>query len=179
MIDLDDLHLVHYCHPSCTPFENIMRLPEQEAFRLAGRLAEENPGDTAFGRFADFQNYYPRRKETDRRLYEAFAKAGGAPEEEHPLSFVLHGSAYLESWFGHGPVKTLPVNMIASRHISFTYGDSGAVFEKTGKIQLLTREELAQALHSFPGTVDEYFKEIVQKCHYIEAQLWADSYIKS
>lgn len=28
---IDDLYIVNYCHPGCTPLLNIMRLPKDEA----------------------------------------------------------------------------------------------------------------------------------------------------
>lgn len=62
---IDDLHIVNYCHPSCTPLLNIMRLPKDEAFALAYKMAGQNKDTTAFYRFADFENYYPRRLQTD------------------------------------------------------------------------------------------------------------------
>ena len=59
MKGLEGLTLVHYCHKNCEPLHTIMSLPREEAFALAGALARENPEETAFGRFADFENYYP------------------------------------------------------------------------------------------------------------------------
>lgn len=74
---IDSLYLVHYCHPNCKPFQNIMRLPKEKAFLLAEKLAKENPDTTAFYRFADFANYYPHRLQTDEFLYENFSRLGG------------------------------------------------------------------------------------------------------
>lgn len=39
----DELILINYCHPDCTPLKNIMRLPEAEAFALAHELVEAHP----------------------------------------------------------------------------------------------------------------------------------------
>lgn len=86
---IDDLHIVNYCHLNCTPLQNIMRLPKNEAFALAQKLAAQNKETTAFYRFADFENYYPRRLKTDALLYARFVELGGKPLEQHPLSFVL------------------------------------------------------------------------------------------
>jgi len=49
---LDDLVLVNYCYPDCTPLMNIMRLPEAEAIRFAHALAESHPIPQ---RFTDLQ----------------------------------------------------------------------------------------------------------------------------
>ena len=61
MKPFNELVLVNYSHPDCAPLLNIMRLPREEAFRLAEEFAREHPDDTAFGRFADFENYYDLR----------------------------------------------------------------------------------------------------------------------
>ena len=39
---IDDLYIVNYCHSSCTPLLNIMRLPKDEAFALAYKMAGQN-----------------------------------------------------------------------------------------------------------------------------------------
>lgn len=57
MKTFDELVLVNYCYPDCTPLMNIMRLSEAEAFQLAHKLAENHPDTAAFYRFADFNNY--------------------------------------------------------------------------------------------------------------------------
>ena len=62
MMILDELTLVHYYYPGTDPMGNIMLLPEEEAFRVAAALAEAHPETMSFYRFADFTNYYPRRK---------------------------------------------------------------------------------------------------------------------
>ena len=99
---VDDLHIVNYCHSSCTPLLNIMRLPKDEAFALAYEMAAQNKETTAFYRFADFENYYPERLKTDTLLCTRFIELGGKPLQEHPLSCVLQGSDYLYEWFDCG-----------------------------------------------------------------------------
>ena len=65
MINTNELYIVNYCHPNCRPFQNIMRLPKEQAFKKAKELAENNPEAQAFYRFADFENYYTRRLKDD------------------------------------------------------------------------------------------------------------------
>ena len=81
MKNFDELLLVNYCHPDCTPMMNIMRLPKAEAFELARKMAEAHPETTAFYRFADFENYYALREAQDAYLYARFIELGGSPEE--------------------------------------------------------------------------------------------------
>lgn len=178
MINIDDLYIVNYCHPNCIPFKNIMRLPKEEAFALAYQMAANNKETTAFYRFADFENYYPLRLKTDKILYDTLISLGGRPQTEHPLSFVLQGSEYLDKWFEHGIVTQIQLKNIPSEFISFTYGDSASTFRRNGKIHMITKEMLSESLRNYRGTVDDYMKEITEKCFYIEVQLWNDDYLK-
>ena len=75
---LEDLTLVNYCHPDCVPMQNIMRLGREDAFALAKKLAAAHPDTTAFGRFADFENYYALREAQDAWMYARFLELGGA-----------------------------------------------------------------------------------------------------
>ena len=127
---IDDLCLVNYCHRSCTPRLNIMRLSKEEAFALAREMAERNRETTAFYRFADFENYYPRRLQTDKLLCDRFLELGGKPVEQHPLSFVLQGSDYLDNWFDCGVITTVPLALVPGDFVSFTLVDSMAALER-------------------------------------------------
>ena len=57
MKTFEEIGLVNYCYPDCIPLMNIMRLPKEEAFQMAHKLADAHPETTAFYRFADFENY--------------------------------------------------------------------------------------------------------------------------
>lgn len=176
---IDDLYIVNYCHRSCTPLRNIMRLPKDEAFALAYDMAAKNRETTAFYRFLDFENYYPRRLKTDELLYNRFVELGGKPVEKHPLSFVLQGSDYLDGWFDRGIVTTVPLNRISSDCISFTYGDSMTILERQNGLTMLTKDMLLQAISDYDGTLEEYLRNIAQQYHYIEVQIWDDEPLKN
>ncbi len=169
---MNDLCLMHYCHLDCEPFQNILRLPQEEAFSLAAQLASAHPGATAFHRFADFINYYPRRMETDRRLRAAFISRGGQPSETHPLSFTLQTNDYLDAWFGHGRVYELPLICIPEEQISFTLGDSMSTLEKQGSFTLLTIRDLQDRILAHPEGTAGFLRDAAQQHTYIEAQLW-------
>lgn len=177
MINIDDLYIVNYCHPNCTPLKNIMRLPKEEAFALAREMSASNNDTTAFYRFADFENYYPLRLAADKAMYQAFITLGGNPRTEHPLSFVFQESEYLCDWFDNGVVTKIMLNKIPSEFISFTYGDSTATLNRTGSIKLVTKAMLLDSICKYEGTIDDYMKEIRDKYHYIEVQLWNDDCI--
>lgn len=178
MINIDELWIVNYCHPNCMPLQNIVRLPKEEAFLLAHEMAAKNTGLTAFWRFGDFSNYYALRMKQDARLYELFISLGGMPNVEHPLSFVLQGSEYLDGWFDKGTITKILLSEIPSECISFTYGDSGAVMNRTGEISVLTKEMAIDSIRKYDGTIDEFMNEISEKYNYIEAQLWNDDYCR-
>lgn len=178
MYEKDNLFLVHYCHPNCKPFQNIMRLPKEQAFLLAKKLAKENPDTTAFYRFADFANYYPLRHKTDKFLYDNFLRLGGKPKEKHPLSFVLQGCDYLAHWFGEGTSYRIKLSEICPDSVSFSLGDSCAQYEKTGKIRQLTEEQLLAQMNDFDGGAEDFMQYVSERYSYIEVQLWDDSVIK-
>lgn len=175
MKPFNELVLVNYFHPDCAPLLNIMRLPREEAFRLAEELAREHPDDTAFGRFADFENYYDIRQRQDAYLHARFIQMGGRPGEEHPLSFVLEGSDYLCGWFGGGVKTILPLCDVEACHISFTIGDSGALFQRHGELEVLTVEGFRRLYEEHDG-----YQVLLEQagCHYVEAQLWSDRYVR-
>ena len=177
MTEINKLTLVNYCHPDCEPMLNIMRLPREEAFRLAAEMAAKHPETMAFYRFADFENYYPNRSAQDRFLYARFIEKGGEPEEEHPLSFVIEGSDYLAGWFDYGTETRLALSAVDPRHISFTIGDSGAMVERDQQFDVLTLGELKTLLEAFDGTFGEFLTSTGRG--YIEAQLWSDGYLSA
>lgn len=169
-----DLSIVNYCHPSCEPLKNIMRLPREQAFALARELAEQNPETTAFYRFADFANYYPQRMKTDALLRARFMELGGRPTEEHPLSFVLQGSSFLDNWFGNGIVTRIPLCQVPAGSVSFTYGDSMTMLEKHGDFRLVTKDMLLAEIVA-SGSVEAFLAQIAEQYRYIEVQLWDDA----
>ena len=174
MTAFDELTLVNYCHPDCVPMMNIMRLPKAEAFELAHKLAEAHPNTTAFYRFADFDNYYALRAVQDDYLHTRFIELGGKPEQRHPLSFVVESSEYLREWFGGGVETRLALKDVAPCHISFTIGDSGSTFQRDGRGELLTNDELRRCV----GENDDFDTFIrATGRNYVEAQLWSDRYI--
>ncbi len=166
-----NLWLTNYCHPACEPMKNIVRLPRAEAFALAQRLAQANRGDS-FYRFADFERYYALRMAQDRALYDAFVALGGRPRVQHPLSFVVGESDYLRQWFGDGPATRIPLSQVPEECISFTLGDSGAIFQRTGAVQVLTKAVLLRRLAEDSSWLEKTLAE--HHYHYMEAQLWLE-----
>lgn len=177
-MNVSDLYIVNYCHKNCEPLLNIMRLPKEQAFDLAHKMATDNKDTTAFYRFADFENYYPERLKTDELLYNRFIELGGKPKQQHPLSFVLQGSDFLDRWFDCGIVTKIPLDIIDEGSISFTYGDSMTVLKQHGKFEMLTKGMLMKAITEYKGALNEFLAGVAERYKYIEAQLWDDMEVK-
>lgn len=169
-----DLKIIHYCHPDCRPLENIMRLPKDEAFALAKKLADSHPDTTAFYRFSDFENYYRLRKASDALLRSKFISLGGRPDIKHPYSFVLEGSDYLDRWFECGNKTMLSLSSIPDHAVSFTYGDSVATYQNNGRHELVTKMMLFARIAEFENRSDDFLAYIRGKCRYLEVQVWCD-----
>lgn len=59
---MEKTHITHYYYPGTDHWKNIMNLPEEEAFRLAGELADAHPETMSFYRFADFDYGFDEEK---------------------------------------------------------------------------------------------------------------------
>ncbi len=166
-----DLYITHYYIRGTDPWKNIMFLPEADAFRKAAELAMAYKATASSGRFADFINYYPRRKAADRIVREEFICLGGRPRLEHPYSFVLGKSDYLEKWYGDGANIRLQLDTILDSQISFTPGDSCARYERNELPVIWTKQMLLKKLHAFGYSQEELIRSIAPY-GYVEAQLW-------
>ena len=174
---MQEIYLVNYCNTNCSPLKSITRLSKPEAFALAKNLSDQYSG-TAFGRLIDFDNYYPRRIQTEQWLYNCFLELGGKPATRHPLYFVLQGSDFLDQWFGKGIVTKLPLSNISSKHVSFTFGDSMAKYDKPERRDPFLKETLLELIDPYHGDVNLFLSSISEQYTYIEVQLWNDKYCK-
>ena len=168
------LKIIHYYYPGTDPWKNIMLLPENEAFRTAKKLAESHPDTTSFGRFADFENYYPARKKADEYLRSCFVNIGGRPALPHPYSFTLMECDYLRKWFSEGDMIMLDLHDIPDDQISFTIGDSCAQIMNGTEPEVFTKKMLMKRIHGCGDSVEIYLRESLGKFAYVEAQLWCN-----
>ncbi len=172
MENMNKLFITHYYFPGTDPWKNIMNLPEKEAFRIAAELAAMHPETTSFGRFADFENYYPNRKKADEYVRETFIRLGGKPELLHPYSFTLMECEYLRKWFSEGEKLVLNLYDIPEDQISFTVGDSCAQIINGMEPEVLTKEMLMKRIRNCGNSVDAFFKASLGRFAYVEVQLW-------
>ena len=168
---MEKCYITHYYYPGTDPWKNVMNLPEDEAFRLAGELAAAHPETMSFYRFADFVNYYPLRKRADAYVREHFAKLGGKPELAHPFCFVLGESEYLEKWFSDGEKLTIALDAIPDEQVSFTLGDSCAVLSQGKEPVVMTKAEILSGVADC-GSVEAFRERKLGDRGYVEVQLW-------
>jgi len=178
VINVDEIFIKHYCHPKCTPYKNICRLPKKEAYDMAHALSANNPEDAYLTRFSEthFDSYYSRRMEVDKLLYDTFVSLGGKPKERHPVFFVLHHSVTLEEWVGKWSlIGKIKLKDIPSEFISFTLDDSMVSFKQYGKFTMYTKRTLLHMLSEY-STLNDFLNVITKNYYCIEAQLWNDDY---
>ena len=169
---MDKLYITHYFYPGTDPWKNIMLLPEEEAFRKAEELAAAHPDTTSFGRFADFENYYPARKKADMFVRAKFIELGGKPKLSHPYSFTLLECDYLREWFNSSDKIIIDLDDIPDDQVSFTLGDSCALMVNGREPVVLTKNLLFERIGACGGSVDVFLKESLDGCAYVEVQLW-------
>lgn len=167
-----ELQIVHYYFPNTDPWKNIMLLTEEEAFKVADRLAKTHPDETSFGRFSDFVNYYPARKKADSYVREEFIRLGGNPKLEHPYSFTLGECDYLKEWFKSEDKLVYNLSDIPDEQVSFTLGDSCALLMRGTKPTVLTKRMLLERIHEYNDSLEMFLKESLDNCAYVEVQLW-------
>lgn len=163
--------LYYYLEPGRTPFLSITSLSNDKAKDIAAELA---PGTTSpKNRFCaeDFPGYYEKRLATEKWLYRSFIEKGGDPITEHPIYFTLGESNFLHKWFGNGTVYSISLKDVQTNRVSFTLGDSMALYG-TRSTKVLTSKELSDLLDRY--SIDEIKRDC--DIQYIEAQLWYDDF---
>ena len=139
---------------------------------MAAALAAAHPETTSFYRFADFRNYYPRRKRADEYVREAFIRLGGKPKLSHPYFFVFSESDYLRAWFDCNDKIVLDLSDIPDDQVSFTSGDSCALLQQGIEPAVMTKGMLLEGIRKCGGSVEAFLEKTLGKNHYIEVQLW-------
>ena len=169
---MEGLYITHYYYPGTDPWKNIMLLPEDEAFQVAGEMAAAHPETTSFGRFADFGNYYPARKRADEYVRDRFIALGGKPILAQPYSLTLMECEYLRKWFSNGEKIVISLEDIPDDQISFTVGDSCAQITNGTEPKILTKEMLMKRIQDCGDSVSSFLEGTLGKYAYVEAQLW-------
>lgn len=181
-ITIDDLWITNYRENGGEHLKSIMRLPKDEAVKLANHLsAVTTSGNDRYGTY--FERYYEKRRKTEEWLYAQFQKHGGNPLTKHPIYFVLCDSPSLEHFYGQHDRVAIKLKDIPSESISFTPRDSmhlkdmglleGTVWSKDDFFELLKKSDrgIGSMIVNLPGLYG-------QSGGYIEAHLWNDYYLQ-
>jgi len=179
------MYLYHYFERDFGPFRAFTELPIEEARSVL--LARKAAGKIGAPNIEDFlQKRYGR----EQRLREAFAARGGRIERTSPYYFFLGEEPQWASAYDHPECVKIPMNEFDPLTVSFTYGDSFAVFnpalfgpeEYWGKVyfadeilELIGRIGLPPPVeYDFKRGIYPKDKHIHNLLKYVEAHVWSD-----
>jgi len=122
---MDDVKcLYHYYEKDQPPFRTLTALPFEEAkMVLCAGLNEK----TKF----DVDHFLELRYNRDKILRDAFVAIGGQPIRTAPVYFTLGPNKGMKTWFNEPAFVKIPFHEFDYNTVSFTYGDSLAVFNPT------------------------------------------------
>lgn len=115
--------LTHYYRKGTQPFLSLSQLSDIDAARLGMELFDADPA--MFRRFENFDDYWSRRRRTDRWVRSEFERKGGQPVEAFPQYFVLGVSDYIRALGNNTAYAELriPLSEFQDEEVSFTYSD--------------------------------------------------------
>ncbi len=172
------LYLVNYRHKDSMPCKSITELPLEAAKKLAEKLHADG-SCRAHRRFgASFERYYEDRCKAEQRMRELFRKLGGVPERSHPLYFSVQPSEMLAENYGEYCAIKIDLDVVADGDISFTFGDSMALYYSEKLHQVYTKNDLLEQLELYDNDVNKLLEQNKEQSSFIEAQLWNDRYLK-
>ena len=180
-----DIFLFHYFERDYGPFMPLTALPIEEARQILTM-------QRAAGKFGnpDIEGFLQNRYHRDKKLRDAFISRGGRPKRTAPIYMTLGEHRQWESAYENPAVIKIPLKELDPLTVSFTYGDSFAVFnpalfgieEYWGKIYFA--DEILQVIerHGFPSHVEYDFKRgiyptdkpINHHLKYVEGHVWDD-----
>ena len=139
-----ELYLVNYRHKKSEACKNITELPLEEAKKLAEKLYSDC-SCRAHRRFGvTFEQYYENRCKAEQWLYDFFCKLGGTPKRKHPLYFTVQPSEVLAENYGEHCAIKIDLDEVAEGDISFTFGDSMALYYTEKLHQVYTKKDLKE-----------------------------------
>ena len=182
--------LYHYFERSFGPFRPLTALPMEEARQI---LLEQR----AAGHFGnpDVEVFLRKRYARGKKLRDAFLARGGKPIRVSPIYLMLGEHKQWESAYDEPAVIKIPLAEFDRLTVSFTYGDSFAVFDPA----LFGAEEYWNKLYfadeilgvinrnCFPPYVEYDFKRgvypkdkrINHHLKYVEAHVWSDGVLEN
>ncbi|MBE5930284.1 MAG: hypothetical protein E7268_04370 [Lachnospiraceae bacterium] len=173
------LYLVNYRHKDSVPCKSITELPLEEAKKLAKQLYSGS-SCRAHRRFgAEFERYYGDRRKAEQWMYDMFCELGGKPETKHPYYFTVQPSEALSENYGEYRMIQIDLDEIDDSDISFTLGDSMALYYTEKLHQVYTKTDLLEQLELYDNDVNKMLEHKKEQAAFIEAQLWNDMYLRN
>ena len=176
-------YLYHYFERSFGPFQMLAALPMEEARQIL--LEKRAAGE--FGR-PDIDAFLKKRYDADKRLYDAFIAHGGKPQRTAPGYMMLGEHKQWESAYNEPAFIKIPLEEIDPLTVSFTYGDSFAIFnpklfgEEEYWNKIYFADEILQVIErcGYPPHVEYDFKRGIypkdkhlnSHLKYVEAHVW-------
>jgi len=187
----DTNYLYHYYDKGKPLFNSVTSLPFEEAEKVMRSSLAESPDATE-----KFLNWFPkwhltRRYELEKTVRSKFIAIGGNPVNTAPLYFTLGANKGLETWYYNLDIIKIPISEFDLSTVSFTYGDSFAVFNpkcNTGEEyweQVYKYDDIIKLINKYGFPDDPEYdsinmifpkdKPINEYQKYIEAHVWSDT----
>ena len=184
-----DIYLYHYFERDMGPFRAFTEVPIEQARQiLTERKAAGKPGNP------DIEGFLQKRYGRDAQLRDAFIRHGGRPQRANPYYMFLGEHRQWESACEHPACVKIPLRAFDPLTVSFTYGDSFAVFnpalfgpeEYWGKVyfademlELIGRIGLPPHVeYDFKRGIYPKDKHINNLLKYVEAHVWSDEVVE-
>lgn len=168
--------LYHYYEQSIGPMRSLSDLPMQEAKMVMDDIRAR--GNTYAA--SRFTGYLERRAELERIVRKQFVEQGGNPQRNTPHYFVVEECPWLETWYSSAQHISIPIDVLDTGCVSFTYGDMFPTFSE----RVQDGKEYRRRVYSYSEIIT-----IIQRYglpqvwnqtgtygpeRYFEAQVWCD-----
>ena len=163
----------------------LTELPIEEARQIL--IKKKNSGK--FGN-PDIEGFLQNRYNRDKQLREIFIEHGGKPQRAVPIYMMLGEHRQWESAYENPAVIKIPLKEFDPLTVSFTYGDSFAIFnpklfgEEEYWNKIYFADEILEVVErlGFPPHVEYDFKRSIyptdkhinHHLKYVEAHVWDD-----
>jgi hypothetical protein len=118
------MFLYHYFERAFGPFRPLTALPIEEAREILTRSRKaghfQNP---------DIEGFLAKRYDRDKNMRELFIERGGRPQRANPIYFFLGEHCQWKSAYDDPAVIKIPMSEFDLLTVSYTYGDSFAIFD--------------------------------------------------
>ena len=178
-------YLYHYFERRFGPFMTLTELPMEEARQIL--IDKKNAGKF---HNPDIEGFLQKRYNRDEQLRKTFIEYGGKPQRAVPIYMTLGEHRQWESAYENPAIIKIPIHEFRPLTVSFTYGDSFAIFnselfgveEYWNKIYFADEILEVVARLGFPPYVEYDFKRSIYPTDkninhylkYVEAHVWSD-----